>query len=47
VLVKSLTAVAVVLALETLAVIPAVFAAVAPPLAVGIMLLAGVLTQAF
>jgi hypothetical protein len=43
-LIKSLTAVAVVLTLKALAIIPTVFPAVALPLAVGVMLLAGVLT---
>jgi hypothetical protein len=43
-LVKSLATVAVMLALEALAIVPAVFAPVAPPLAVRVMLLAGVLT---
>lgn len=45
--VKNLTAAAVVLALKALAVIPAVFATVAPSIAVGVMLSAGVLAQAF
>jgi hypothetical protein len=43
-LVESLAAAAVVLAHEALAIIPAVFAAVAPPFTIGVMLRAGVLT---